>query len=72
MNKKVLDTIKIPIGESDIEMFKDLVYQGMDFSWEFHTEDNNDLIKVMFIPEHEGLDMETPEEANEWLRRGGW
>ncbi len=47
----IIDQINIPITESDLEMFKDLVYSGETFSWTFKTEDSEELVEVNFIQE---------------------
>ncbi len=49
----IIDQINIPITESDLEMFKDLLYSGETFSWAFETEDSAELIQVNFTLEKE-------------------
>lgn len=73
MTIKIQDTITIPIDEDTIEILKDLVYNNApSFTWRFHTNEHNDLLAVQFVKDCDGELDETPEEENEWLRRGGY
>ena len=47
----VIDQMNIPITESDLEMFKNLVYSGQTFTWVFQTEDSEELIEINFVQE---------------------
>lgn len=68
-----MDKITIPIGEEDIEVFKDLINNTCSsFIWTFHTKVSDEEIGVEFVSEYEDEEDETPQEVNEWLRSGGW
>ena len=43
-------TIEIDITEGDIELFKDVVYDGEIIEWSFEEINTGEEIKVRFIP----------------------
>ena len=45
-----MTTLKIPISESDIEMFKDLVNHNDKYDWDFPDSEGN-MINIQFIQE---------------------
>jgi len=46
------ESIEVPISESDIELFKDLVYNNEEFNWTFSSY-NGTQINILFIREKE-------------------
>ena len=48
-----LQSLTIPIGECDIELFEKLIYNGYDnFTWTFET-DKGESININFIKDEE-------------------
>ena len=50
MNNQIY--IQIPISESDLELFKDLVYSGETFDWSFESECSDHTVNVTFIKDN--------------------
>ena len=44
--------LEVPIGEIDIESFKDIVYKNNTFKWVFADSDGNDVC-ITFMSEDE-------------------
>jgi hypothetical protein len=46
-------TIYIPISESDVDMFKGIVYDNDTMEWMFPTEQDGEWIDIVFMSEDE-------------------
>jgi hypothetical protein len=46
-------TIYIPISESDVDMFKGIVYDNDTIEWMFPTEQDGEWIDIVFMSEDE-------------------
>jgi hypothetical protein len=46
-------TIYIPISESDVDMFKGIVYDNDTMEWMFPTEQDGEWIDIVFMSEEE-------------------
>jgi hypothetical protein len=46
-------TIYIPISESDVDMFKGIVYDNDTMEWMFPTEQDGEWIDIVFMSENE-------------------
>ncbi len=46
---KMNDSIDIPITENDLELFKSLIYEGIEFDWVFDTKHGEQSITVNFV-----------------------
>ncbi len=44
-------TIYIPISESDVDMFKGIVYDNDTMEWMFPTEQDGEWIDIVFMSE---------------------
>jgi hypothetical protein len=46
-------SIYIPISESDVDMFKGIVYDDNTMEWSFPTEQDGEWIDIVFMSEGE-------------------
>jgi hypothetical protein len=46
-------SIYIPISESDVDMFKGIVYDNNTMEWSFPTEQDGEWIDIVFMSEEE-------------------
>jgi hypothetical protein len=49
-NKKDNLEVKVPISEFDIELFKDLVCDGIGFTWTFSSQ-SGEMVDIRFVQE---------------------
>jgi hypothetical protein len=46
-------SIYIPISESDLDLFKDIVYDNSTIEWSFPTEKDGEWIDIVFMSDDE-------------------